>query len=49
MKGGRVHMAEERYRFVSRHEMAWSQICSVQLRLSLHTMPYDAETLWWEA
>lgn len=45
MKGGRVHIAEERYRFVSRHEMAWSQICNVQFRLILQTMPYEADTL----
>ena len=49
MKGGNVHIAEERYRLVSRQEIAWSHIWSVQLRLSLHTIPYEAETLWCEA
>lgn len=49
MNGGKVHIADERYRLVSLHEIAWSQIWRVQLRLSLQTIPYDAETLWCEA
>lgn len=44
-KGAILHKSEDRYKLVSRQLMAWSQIWSVQPRLTLQTIPYDALTL----